>query len=213
MTALCCVSLCPAERRPAPSMPGIHPWLGNYERPLPSHTYIYTCAKASFQRPFVGCFWFHLSVSHLAAFALLCFLMSQPLLSLPLTISVYLFSLYSRRCFAFQWASLSLPLTNQSIFAFFACVHTLPPSLPSCSCFGSLFTSPGAPGQSCDRPYVGAGHDLRGATHYLGTRIKELHYALQCLIDYKGFRMTAQVKSLTLYMQNPGLLRGTASTG
>lgn len=39
----------------------------------------------------------------------------------------------------------------------------------------------------------GAGHDMRGATHYLGTRIRGLHYALQCLIDYKGFRMTAQV--------------------
>eukprot|EP00904_Undaria_pinnatifida_P002276 jgi/Undpi1/12049/HiC_scaffold_4.g01748.m1 len=38
----------------------------------------------------------------------------------------------------------------------------------------------------------GAGHDLRGATHYLGTRIRGLHYALQCLIDFKGFRMTAQ---------------------
>lgn len=42
---------------------------------------------------------------------------------------------------------------------------------------------------------TGAGHDLRGATHYLGTRIRELHYALQCLIDYKGFRMTAQVRT------------------
>ncbi|CAN0451196.1 unnamed protein product, partial [Laminaria digitata] len=39
----------------------------------------------------------------------------------------------------------------------------------------------------------GAGHDLRGATHYLGTRIRGLHFALQCLIDFKGFRMTAQV--------------------
>ncbi|CAN0090674.1 unnamed protein product, partial [Ectocarpus sp. 13 AM-2016] len=39
---------------------------------------------------------------------------------------------------------------------------------------------------------VGAGHDLRGATHYLATRIRGLRYALQCLIDYKGFRMTAQ---------------------
>ncbi|CAM9842696.1 unnamed protein product, partial [Ectocarpus sp. 6 AP-2014] len=38
----------------------------------------------------------------------------------------------------------------------------------------------------------GAGHDLRGATHYLATRIRGLRYALQCLIDYKGFRMTAQ---------------------
>jgi len=43
-------------------------------------------------------------------------------------------------------------------------------------------------------PFIaGAGHDLRGATQYLGTRIRGLRYALQCLIDYKGFRMTAQV--------------------
>eukprot|EP00903_Cladosiphon_okamuranus_P015185 g14039.t1 len=56
----------------------------------------------------------------------------------------------------------------------------------------------------------GAGHDLRGATHYLGTRIPELHYALQCLIDYKGFRMTAQAELPV----NPGTLQyGTADGG
>eukprot|EP00752_Nemacystus_decipiens_P012980 g11486.t1 len=56
----------------------------------------------------------------------------------------------------------------------------------------------------------GAGHDLRGATHYLGTRIRELHYALQCLIDYKGFRMTAQAELPV----NPATLKyGTADGG
>ncbi|CAM9404485.1 unnamed protein product, partial [Phaeothamnion confervicola] len=39
----------------------------------------------------------------------------------------------------------------------------------------------------------GAGHDLRGATHYFSARVPGLHFALQCVIDYKGFRMTAQV--------------------
>ncbi|CAN0411242.1 unnamed protein product, partial [Discosporangium mesarthrocarpum] len=50
------------------------------------------------------------------------------------------------------------------------------------------------------RPYLGneeaaakgAGHDLRGATQYMGTRTEGLHFALHCMITYKGFCMTAQ---------------------
>ncbi|CAM9265877.1 unnamed protein product [Ascophyllum nodosum] len=53
----------------------------------------------------------------------------------------------------------------------------------------------------------GAGHDLKGATRYLGTRIKTLHYALQCLIDYLGFRMTAQAE---LPVDSSTLRYGTA---
>lgn len=76
----------------------------------------------------------------------------------------------SRACVSM---SLSLPLTIRHV--------SVPSALPR----GNAATIHG----------TGAGHDLRGATHYLGTRIRELHYALQCLIDYKGFRMTAQVRT------------------
>ncbi|CAN0124199.1 unnamed protein product, partial [Ectocarpus fasciculatus] len=56
----------------------------------------------------------------------------------------------------------------------------------------------------------GAGHDLKGATHYLATRIRGLRYALQCLIDYKGFRMTAQA----VLPVNPKSLRyGSSNAG
>ncbi|CAN0043531.1 unnamed protein product, partial [Ectocarpus sp. 12 AP-2014] len=56
----------------------------------------------------------------------------------------------------------------------------------------------------------GAGHDLRGATHYLATRIRGLRYALQCLIDYKGFRMTAQA---VLPVNKESLRYGSSNAG
>ncbi|CAN0245627.1 unnamed protein product, partial [Ectocarpus fasciculatus] len=56
----------------------------------------------------------------------------------------------------------------------------------------------------------GAGHDLKGATHYLATRIPGLRYALQCLIDYKGFRMTAQA---VLPVSSKSLRYGSSNAG
>lgn len=38
-----------------------------------------------------------------------------------------------------------------------------------------------------------AGHDLKGAIHYFNSGIREIHLPLMALIDYKGFRMIAQV--------------------
>ncbi len=38
-----------------------------------------------------------------------------------------------------------------------------------------------------------AGHDLKGTINYFNSGVKELHFPLMILIDYKGFRMTAQV--------------------
>lgn len=38
-----------------------------------------------------------------------------------------------------------------------------------------------------------AGHDLKGTIHYFNTGLREIHLPLMALIDYKGFRMTAQV--------------------
>jgi hypothetical protein len=38
-----------------------------------------------------------------------------------------------------------------------------------------------------------AGHDLQGTIHYFNSGLRELHLPLMALIDYKGFRMTAQV--------------------
>jgi hypothetical protein len=37
-----------------------------------------------------------------------------------------------------------------------------------------------------------AGHDLKGSVHYSNCGVKELHVPLIALIDYKGFRMSAQ---------------------
>ena len=37
-----------------------------------------------------------------------------------------------------------------------------------------------------------AGHDLKGSIHYSNAGVKELHVPLIALIDYKGFRMSAQ---------------------
>ncbi|CAM9422490.1 unnamed protein product [Ectocarpus fasciculatus] len=56
----------------------------------------------------------------------------------------------------------------------------------------------------------GAGHDLKGATHYLATRIRGLRYALQCLIDYKGFRMTAEA---VLPVSSKSLRYGSTNAG
>jgi hypothetical protein len=38
------------------------------------------------------------------------------------------------------------------------------------------------------------GHDLKGAIHYFKCAIPDLHFALAAVIDYKGFRMHAQVR-------------------
>lgn len=37
-----------------------------------------------------------------------------------------------------------------------------------------------------------AGHDLKGSVHYANCGVTELHVPLIALIDYKGFRMSAQ---------------------
>lgn len=37
-----------------------------------------------------------------------------------------------------------------------------------------------------------AGHDLKGSVHYSNCGVRELHVPLIALIDYKGFRMSAQ---------------------
>ena len=37
-----------------------------------------------------------------------------------------------------------------------------------------------------------AGHDLKGSVHYSTCKVRELHVPLILLIDYKGFRMSAQ---------------------
>jgi len=56
-----------------------------------------------------------------------------------------------------------------------------------------------------------AGHDLRGASTYFSLNVPGLHYALVALIDYKGFRMTAQAwlpinkKSLKLGSSDGGI--------
>lgn len=41
-----------------------------------------------------------------------------------------------------------------------------------------------------------AGHDLKGTIHYFNCGVKEIHLPLMTLIDYKGFRMVAQVRFL-----------------
>lgn len=55
-----------------------------------------------------------------------------------------------------------------------------------------------------------AGHDLKGATHYFNLGLEKLHFPLMALIDYRGFRMTAQA----LLPLRPGsLIYGSADAG
>jgi hypothetical protein len=54
------------------------------------------------------------------------------------------------------------------------------------------------PWNGCDEAAAkAAGHDLKSTIHYFNLRIPELHFPLMALIDYKGFRMTAQVMRCT----------------
>mmetsp|Transcript_22531 Transcript_22531/g.32926 ORF Transcript_22531/g.32926 Transcript_22531/m.32926 type:complete len:1011 (+) Transcript_22531:60-3092(+) len=55
-----------------------------------------------------------------------------------------------------------------------------------------------------------AGHDLKGSIHYYNAGVRELHLPLMALIDYKGFRMTAQA---FLPLGNNSLVYGSADGG
>jgi hypothetical protein len=55
-----------------------------------------------------------------------------------------------------------------------------------------------------------AGHDLKGTTHYYTAGIKRLCLPLMALIDYKGFRMTAQA---FLPLGKQSLVYGSADAG
>ncbi len=55
-----------------------------------------------------------------------------------------------------------------------------------------------------------SGHDLKGSIHYYSTGIKGLHLPLMALIDYKGFRMTAQA---LLPLGKNSLVYGSADAG
>lgn len=55
-----------------------------------------------------------------------------------------------------------------------------------------------------------AGHDLKGSIHYYNSGVKELHVPLMAVIDYKGFRMTAQA---LLPLGKDSLVYGSADAG
>lgn len=55
-----------------------------------------------------------------------------------------------------------------------------------------------------------AGHDLTGTTHYYSAGVKRLCLPLMALIDYKGFRMTAQA---FLPLGQQSLVYGSADAG
>jgi len=55
-----------------------------------------------------------------------------------------------------------------------------------------------------------AGHDLKGSIHYYNCGVKELHLPLMALIDYKGFRMSAQA---FLPLGEKSLVYGSADGG
>jgi hypothetical protein len=55
-----------------------------------------------------------------------------------------------------------------------------------------------------------AGHDLKGSIHYYNSGVKELHLPLMAVIDYKGFRMTAQA---LLPLGKNSLIYGSADAG
>jgi hypothetical protein len=55
-----------------------------------------------------------------------------------------------------------------------------------------------------------AGHDLKGSIHYYNSGVKELHLPLMAVIDYKGFRMTAQA---LLPLGSNSLIYGSADAG
>jgi hypothetical protein len=49
------------------------------------------------------------------------------------------------------------------------------------------------PWNGCDESAAkGAAHDLKGLNHYFSASVPGIHFPLMTLIDYKGFRMTAQ---------------------
>lgn len=55
-----------------------------------------------------------------------------------------------------------------------------------------------------------AGHDLKGSVHYYNAGVKDLHLPLMAVIDYKGFRMTAQA---LLPLGEHSLVYGSADAG
>ena len=55
-----------------------------------------------------------------------------------------------------------------------------------------------------------AGHDLKGAVHYYNAAVPELCVPLMALIDYKGFRMSAQA---FLPLGRDSLVYGSADAG
>ncbi len=55
-----------------------------------------------------------------------------------------------------------------------------------------------------------AGHDLKGAIHYFNCNLSNLRIPLMALIDYKGFRMTAQA---VLPLSPGSIIYGSADAG
>ena len=55
-----------------------------------------------------------------------------------------------------------------------------------------------------------AGHDLKGTVHYYNCGVKDLHLPLMAVIDFKGFRMTAQA---FLPLGSNSLVYGSADAG
>jgi hypothetical protein len=55
-----------------------------------------------------------------------------------------------------------------------------------------------------------AGHDLKGSVHYYNSGVKELCLPLMAVIDYKGFRMTAQA---LLPLGENSLVYGSSDAG
>jgi hypothetical protein len=55
-----------------------------------------------------------------------------------------------------------------------------------------------------------AGHDMKSAVHYFECGVKQLRFPLMALIDYRGFRMTAQA---LLPLGSDSLVYGSCDAG
>jgi hypothetical protein len=67
------------------------------------------------------------------------------------------------------------------------------------------------PYNGCDEAAAkAAGHDLKGAIHYRTCGVEDLYLPLMALIDYKGFRMSAQAY---LPLGSNSLVYGSADGG